>query len=273
MSPIQHHVLSCSLQEDKHITKPPTLREIKCTSHLTSPYSMGSPADWKTIQPITRCRFPRKKVSLETSDKTLMPWQPLRSGCILTKPDIGDSMGGMVKAVCKGPLSPAWAGEVIPLPMPIGSLRKVMARLAAVTAAFTITLCASHILLSLPQSSLAAVRGWKWLPASLEPLVLWPGGPCQMKARLPAARTLQESRGADSQGTALAWSGARGESRVSSQYHGFSSNCFPSTSLVCSHKMGKPHAQSDGDTKTETNSLSDRAMLDKRPPKQPGHWP
>lgn len=168
---------------------------------------MGSPTDWKTIQPITRCRFPRKKVSLETSDKTLMPWQPLRSGCILTKPDIGDSMGGMVKAVCKGPLSPAWAGEVIPLPMPIGSLRKVMARLAAVTAAFAITLCASHILLSLPQSSLAAVRGWKWLPASLEPFVLWPGGPCQMKAKAASSKDSPGVQGCRLSGdsTSLVW--------------------------------------------------------------------
>lgn len=63
-----------------------------------------------------------------------------------------------------------------------------MARLVAVTAAFTITLCASHILPSLPLSSSAAVRGWKWLPASLDSFVLWLGGPCQMKAKAASSK-------------------------------------------------------------------------------------
>lgn len=211
-----------------------------------------------------------KKVSLETSDKTLIPWQPLRPGCPLTKLNFGDSMGRMVKPVCKGPLSPAWAGEVIPLLVPIESLRKGMPRLAAVTAAFTTTLCASHIL---PLSSLAAVRGWKWLPASLEPFVLWPGGPCQMKTKpasskdSPGVQRCRLSEGSSSS----PW--CRGNSRVPSQYHSCSPNCFPSTSMVCNQEMGKPHAQDDGDIKTETNSLSDRAMLDVRPLNQPGRWP
>lgn len=213
-----------------------------------------------------------KKISLGTSEKALMPWQPLRSGCPLTKRDIGHSMGGMVEPGCKGPPSPAWAGELIPLLMPLWPLRKGMARLAAVTAAFTTILCFPHPAQP-PLSSLAAGCGWKWLPASLEPFVLRPEGPCQMKAKAARARTLQKSRGAGSQGAAVAHPGARGESRVSSQYHSCPSKCFPSTSMVCSHKMGKPHTQDDGDTKTEMNSLSDRAMLDMRPPKQPGHWP
>lgn len=61
------------------------------------------------------------------------------------------------------------------------------------------------------------------------------------------------------------------ESKESGWYHGCSQNCSPSAVLVCN--QGKPHAQCDGVTKTEVNSLSDQAMLDTRPPISAGHQP
>lgn len=46
-----------------------------------------------------------KKVSLKAPDKTLMPWQPLRAGCPLTKLDISDSMGEWSSRCARDPES------------------------------------------------------------------------------------------------------------------------------------------------------------------------